>query len=157
MKGQMLLTAIAAFLASFVTGTIVTKESGNWTHIVKLDPENGFIAKWFNTPEKPDGSHWIEMEISANTRGYLGLGFSPKGGMAGADIVIGWVDGMGKAHLRVSLTDNYDFLLGISQSYDFKRIGDSVTDYLSSLGFSWRKQYHANFRPAAKLRVDQRA
>jgi hypothetical protein len=89
-------------------GTIVTR-GDKWTHIVKLDPENGFIAKWFNTPAKPDGSHWIEMEISANTRGYVGLGFSPKGGMAGADIVIGWVDNEGKAHLRVSLIETIIF------------------------------------------------
>ncbi|XP_037779474.1 LOW QUALITY PROTEIN: MOXD1 homolog 1-like [Penaeus monodon] len=32
------------------------------------------------------------------TRGYVGLGFSPNGGMKGADIVLGWVDARGHVH-----------------------------------------------------------
>lgn len=34
--------------------------------------------------------------------GYVGLGFSPNGGMRGADIVLGWVDAAGKVILHVS-------------------------------------------------------
>jgi hypothetical protein len=106
MKNQQLIgTVVAAagllFGFTLALGTVDPRGKEEWTHIVKLDPENGFVAKWFNTPAKTDGSHWIEMEISANTRGYVGLGFSPKGGMAGADIVIGWVDRMGIPHLKV--------------------------------------------------------
>ena len=36
------------------------------------------------------------------TLGYVGLGFSPTGGMAGADIVLAWVDEKQQVQLSVS-------------------------------------------------------
>ena len=36
--------------------------------------------------------HNITFRITVNTLGYVGLGFSPSGGMDGADIIIAWVD-----------------------------------------------------------------
>lgn len=36
------------------------------------------------------------------TQGYVGLGFSPNGGMKGADVVLGWVADDGKVMLQVS-------------------------------------------------------
>lgn len=35
-------------------------------------------------------------------KGYVGLGFSPNGGMKGADIILGWVDTTGAVLLQVS-------------------------------------------------------
>ena len=60
---------------------IVTKGTGGvtsieWTHHITLPSD--LQLKWTNTDPV-----WITMEMSAPTRGYLGIGFSPKGGMAG--------------------------------------------------------------------------
>ncbi|XP_064596675.1 DBH-like monooxygenase protein 1 homolog [Liolophura sinensis] len=35
---------------------------------------------------------FIRFKVTVETRGYIGVGFSPNGGMKGSDIVIGWVD-----------------------------------------------------------------
>jgi hypothetical protein len=43
----------------------------------------------------------ITFEIIANTMGYVGLGWSPKGGMAYGDIIVGWIDHT--PNLKVSL------------------------------------------------------
>ena len=45
----------------------------------------------------------IMFEISAETDGWLGLGLSPTGTMAGADLAIGWFDQHGTAHSKVGL------------------------------------------------------
>lgn len=50
-----------------------------WTHNVLLDGGKDFRAKWVNF-EDSEGDLWIEVEVSAKTKGYIGLGFSPKGG-----------------------------------------------------------------------------
>jgi len=76
---------------------------GEWTHELDLDTENGLKVKWKNSPapQESNGARWLTMEVFARTKGYVGLGFSPHGGMDGADIVIGWVDSNGIAHLKV--------------------------------------------------------
>lgn len=50
------------------------------------------------TPQEKE----IIIEIQVAARGFVGLGFSPNGGMKGADIVLGWVDDSGRlrAHDR---------------------------------------------------------
>ena len=35
------------------------------------------------------------------TQGYIGFGFSPNGGMAGADMILSWISSTGKIHLQV--------------------------------------------------------
>lgn len=40
--------------------------------------------------------------MTAETTGWLGLGFSPNGGMTKADIVVAWVDDRGKVFILVS-------------------------------------------------------
>jgi len=50
-----------------------------------LDGNEKFLLEWaFDHDE-------IILTVTANTTGWLGLGFSPNGGMAGADIVTAWV------------------------------------------------------------------
>ncbi|KAF4518097.1 hypothetical protein B566_EDAN007798 [Ephemera danica] len=69
--------------------------SSQWTHSVTL------LARTHLSWTYDDKS--ISFQIEAPTRGYVGLGFSPNGGMTGADIVIGWVDDdAGDPHLAVS-------------------------------------------------------
>jgi len=55
------------------------KENISWTHQVTFPGDGEFAFKWTNTD--PD---WITMEIRAKTKGYVGIGFSPKGGMPGS-------------------------------------------------------------------------
>ena len=43
----------------------------------------------------------LDLQVSAPTTGYVGLGFSGNGAMRGSDIVVGWVDDDHRGHLRV--------------------------------------------------------
>lgn len=52
-----------------------------------LDPEHNVRLKWGF--DEIQGT--ILFELTVNTSGWVGFGFSPKGGMTGADIVIGGV------------------------------------------------------------------
>ncbi|XP_018333725.1 MOXD1 homolog 1 [Agrilus planipennis] len=65
-----------------------------WTHSAVLDKNGKVLLRW--QPRHQE----ISFRIEAATRGYIGLGFSPNGGMEGADIVLGWIDdNTGKAYL----------------------------------------------------------
>jgi hypothetical protein len=72
--------------------------SGPWTHSVKLG--DLVTLSWMVM----DGEGDIEFLVEAATRGYVGVGFSPGGGMAKADIVLSWVnDDNGEVYVVVSL------------------------------------------------------
>ncbi|XP_042889305.1 DBH-like monooxygenase protein 1 [Penaeus japonicus] len=64
----------------------------DFRHSAVLDQRGNFHMLW--TPREKD----IAIEIQVATHGYVGLGFSPNGGMKGADIVLGWVDSQGNLH-----------------------------------------------------------
>ncbi|CAH1253750.1 MOXD1 [Branchiostoma lanceolatum] len=66
------------------------------THHEVLDENGDFVLSWTFDDEQ------IEFEARVKTRGWLGLGLSPNGGMPGSDIAIGWVKD-GQAYL----TDRY--------------------------------------------------
>jgi hypothetical protein len=59
--------------------------TGPWTHTVQLG--DSVHLSW-NVLEGDE----IEFLVEAATRGYVGVGFSPEGGMAAADIMLAWVD-----------------------------------------------------------------
>lgn len=68
-----------------------------WTHTEFLDKNKEVMLKW--QPRHQE----ILFRVEAKTRGYVGIGFSPNGGMEGADIVLGWIDDRtSKAYLMVS-------------------------------------------------------
>jgi len=72
--------------------------SGPWTHSVKLGAL--VTLSW----RAMGGEDDIEFLVEAATRGYVGVGFSPGGGMAKADIILSWVnDDDGKIYVVVSL------------------------------------------------------
>lgn len=76
---------------------------GKWTHKVDLEEDYGIKFRWRNVPTNALGERWLIMEFSAKvTGGYVGVGFSPHGGMQGADIAIGWLDSDGIPHLTVN-------------------------------------------------------
>lgn len=67
-----------------------------WTHSAYLDGARRVRVSW--RPRERD----VLFQLEAPTKGYVGLGFSHNGGMAGADIIVAWVDdSSGRAHLLV--------------------------------------------------------
>ena len=46
----------------------------------------------------------ITFEVIVETLGYVGLGWSAKGGMKDADIITAWVDDQGKGHIQVGFS-----------------------------------------------------
>lgn len=72
-------------------------EFNQWTNGETLDRQGDVVLRW--QPRHQE----ILFRVEARTRGYVGIGFSPNGGMEGADIVMGWVDDRtSKAYLLVS-------------------------------------------------------
>ncbi|ODM95966.1 hypothetical protein Ocin01_10716 [Orchesella cincta] len=67
--------------------------SPRWTRDLLVG--NGYHIRWNN--EDPE---YLVMEVSAPVTGYVAVGFSPNGAMGGSDIVMGWVDSTGKAHIK---------------------------------------------------------
>jgi len=82
------------------------------THHTVLDKDDKVHLSW-----RPDHDG-ITFRYTVATHGYIGLGFSPGGGMHGADIVLGWVDTNGQVHLtdRHAVGNNVPYL-DTSQDY----------------------------------------
>ena len=83
------------------------------THHTVLDKDERVHLSW--TPDHGG----ITFRYIVATHGYIGLGFSPGGGMHGADIVLGWVDTQGQVHLtdRHAVGNNVPYL-DTSQDYN---------------------------------------
>jgi hypothetical protein len=81
--------------ASFVPMT----PTESYTHFADADQSNpgqyGLFWKLIGTDE-------IQFEVHCKSTGWVGLGLSSNGGMAGSDIAIGWVAN-NKAHLKVNI------------------------------------------------------
>ncbi|XP_019633120.1 PREDICTED: DBH-like monooxygenase protein 1 homolog [Branchiostoma belcheri] len=84
---QVLVIFVAGLPAFLAEATTV------FTHSAVLDTQGKFRLRWFFDEAS------ITFEATAETRGYVALGFSPNGGMANSDIVIGWVED-GRAELE---------------------------------------------------------
>lgn len=100
-----------------------------FTHQAFMDREANYLMKW--TPQEHD----ILIEVQVATTGYVGLGFSPSGGMAMADMALGWVDASGFVHFHDR------FALGNSQPYidetqDYELLGGYQNDSHTVLRFS---------------------
>ena len=59
--------------------------SSDFPNALSLDPQENYKIFW-----KYDDTT-ITFEVKVKTQGYVGFGVSPNGGMAGSDMVIGWV------------------------------------------------------------------
>lgn len=70
-------------------------QSARWSHSAYLNSDYRLL--WSLGPGPQD----ITFELQVRTLGYVGFGFSKDGRMAGADIVVGWVD-KGQVHFQVS-------------------------------------------------------
>ncbi|GLV45506.1 olf413 [Carabus blaptoides fortunei] len=68
-------------------------DSARWSHSAYLNPDYRLL--WSLGPGPQD----ITFELQVRTLGYVGFGFSKDGQMAGADMVVGWVD-KGQVHFQ---------------------------------------------------------
>ena len=83
-----------------------------FSHHLVLDREEKVQLAWRTE------TTGITFRYSVATHGYIGLGFSPSGGMHGADIMLAWVDQRGEVHLtdRHAVGNNVPYL-DTKQSY----------------------------------------
>lgn len=81
-----------------------SNEASQWTHREVLDGVGNVVLRW--QPRHQE----ILFRVEARTLGYVGIGFSPNGGMEGADMVLAWVDDRSlRPYLLVS-TEKCDFI-----------------------------------------------
>ncbi len=74
------------------------KANNDWNYHLWLDPYKKFSLKW-NIDDKEE---FITGLLEVKTRGWIGFGLSPNGGMKGSDIMIAWVDDKdGKTYFEV--------------------------------------------------------
>ncbi|XP_023716021.1 MOXD1 homolog 1 isoform X2 [Cryptotermes secundus] len=106
--------------------------TGPWTHTVQLD--DSVNLSW----SVKDGGDDIEFLVEAATRGYVGVGFSPGGGMAAADIILGWVDdNTGEVYL---VGDTVRVIWATQDS-------DPTLDGGEIVGMTWHGKEHRGVRP----------
>ncbi|KAK8380027.1 hypothetical protein O3P69_016584 [Scylla paramamosain] len=98
-------------------------------HSVVLDQQGSYVLLW--TPRKED----VVFEVQVGTTGYVGLGFSPTGGMKGADIILGWVDTSGEVFLHDRHAEGNSAPM-LDQSQDVKLLGGYQNDTHTVLRFS---------------------
>ncbi|KAG8192031.1 hypothetical protein JTE90_025297 [Oedothorax gibbosus] len=94
--------------------------SEKWLHCTTLDSAGKYHVCWRLLGEKADTE--IEFRVEVETHGYVGFGLSPNGGMAGSDIVTGWVkdgkvyfqDRHGKGNIMPDIDEhqNWDLVSG---------------------------------------------
>ncbi|CAL8126013.1 unnamed protein product [Orchesella dallaii] len=130
---------IAVLFPSVITGGKVLESGGNggWTHDVDLAEDYGVKFRWRNSKE--NDRQWLIMEFSARASGYVGVGFSPHGGMDGGDMAIVWrgsdgpkildFHGIGNAHPHQDSKQDYELLTYETKNgwttFSFKRPWDT--------------------------------
>ncbi|XP_068215999.1 DBH-like monooxygenase protein 1 [Palaemon carinicauda] len=99
-------------------------------HRTVLDTEANYVLLW--TPRERD----IIFEVHVATTGYVGLGFSPSGGMKGADIILGWVNDLtGEVILHDRYAPGYGIPI-IDKTQDVELIEGYQNDTHTVLKFS---------------------
>ncbi|XP_047468824.1 DBH-like monooxygenase protein 1 [Penaeus chinensis] len=98
-------------------------------HRAVLDQDEAYVMLW----EPKDKE--IIFEVQVRTQGYVGLGFSPNGGMKGADVVLGWVADDGKVMLQDCYATDYT-MPKIDKSQDVELLGGYQNDTHTVLRFS---------------------
>ena len=72
-------------------------EKYSFKSVLHNKDRNTYILHWkFSTEDET-----ITFAVNVSTTGWVGFGLSPNGGMAGSDVVIGWVKDQ-QAHFHVS-------------------------------------------------------
>ncbi len=77
----------------------IKPENDIWSYQLWLDPYEKYSVKW----NLNDSNETITFLCEVETKGWIGFGLSPNGGMKGSDVIIGWVDDKsGKTFFQVS-------------------------------------------------------
>ncbi|KRT85887.1 hypothetical protein AMK59_1598 [Oryctes borbonicus] len=97
-----------------------------WTHWEYLDDEKNILLRWQTRHQE------ILFRVEARTLGYVGIGFSPNGGMEGADITMGWVDDAGKAFFLMDVDWWIDNVFGKNLLLWSHRIGSHISTQKAS-------------------------
>lgn len=77
-----------------LSSTTTSADDNPYRHWESLDPRGRYILEWVVDWKEER----VVFNVTAATRGYVGFGISRRGGLAGADIVIGGVDRNGKPY-----------------------------------------------------------
>ncbi|XP_067141854.1 DBH-like monooxygenase protein 1 homolog [Centruroides vittatus] len=64
---------------------LVVVDGNGWINRLRLDNNGNYHLVWFLSEDS------ITFQVEVATKGWVGFGISPNGGMANSDIVIGWV------------------------------------------------------------------
>ncbi|XP_050714984.1 uncharacterized protein LOC126997815 [Eriocheir sinensis] len=128
------LVAAVAVVAMVGAGSVCAQVPSDlppvsYQHRVVLDQDSPFVMLW--TP----GDDAIDIEVQVGAKGYVGLGFSPNGGMKGADIVLGWVDTAGKVFLHDRYAEG-NMAPKVDVSQDVKLLGGYQNNTHTVLRFS---------------------
>ncbi|XP_064597418.1 DBH-like monooxygenase protein 1 [Liolophura sinensis] len=134
-----MIQAVLLALAYYATGVAGEFTWGNdaapLPHSMVLDAGNNYHVSWnFN-------EEYFWFQVTVKTLGYVGLGFSPNGGMKGSDIVIGGVD---DASGRGYLSDRH----AVGQS---EPLVDTNQDY--TLHYSHQNDTHTVLQISRKLQL----
>ncbi|XP_042880997.1 uncharacterized protein LOC122258825 [Penaeus japonicus] len=105
------------------------RENGKMMHRAVLDQRGDYVMLW--TPQENN----IIFEVQAATKGYVGLGFSPNGGMTGSDIVLGWVTDEGEVMLQDRYATGY-MMPEVDETQDVELLGGFQNDTHTVLRFS---------------------
>lgn len=88
-------------------------------HSIYLDNGKKYLLRWEYDNDT------ITFNITAVATEWIGLGFSPRGGMVGADIAMIWFDTNGVPHITVSSTwSRVPLLLNPSRMFSRWNTGD---------------------------------
>ena len=124
---------VSAFLADAThLNSSSPSQDEPFTHQLVLDKEEKVHLSW-RTSEQG-----VTFLYSVATHGYIGLGFSPSGGMHGADIMLAWVDRAGEVHVtdRHAVGNNVPYL-DTKQSYRLERGYENETHTVVQVSRDW--------------------
>jgi len=98
----------SAGVAGASTDTEGDTKFGVWQNRAVLD-SGGILTLWWNSTSARQGQDdFFTLRLEGATHGYLGFGLSPHTGtMAGADLVVAWVDEGNVPNIRVSESQVY--------------------------------------------------
>lgn len=73
----------------------------DWTHYTVLDGKGKYHLYW-KLPDDIRADSEIVFQTEVEAKGYVGFGLSPNGGMAGSDIITGWIKN-GEVYFQVRI------------------------------------------------------
>lgn len=102
---------------------------------ITLDGQDKYNVTWsYEGTTKDD---YVTFTITCETTGWVGLGLSPNGGMAGADLAVAWVSADGEAFLEDMHASSNSFP-STDASNDLELLSSSETDGITTISYKRR-------------------